>query len=311
MATEWARVSRAEGWRLERREYQVEVWHDNELFTVYKFYPDQYRPWFYPVNSPSGRSVTEELNDYPIQVSNYPLNGPELQAGVLPHLRALAIGHAEVNGYDCWHEWPGEPEKGRVHHQGVVREESGPNQAALSTRSLWRSLGGEDLMEDQRTFRFFGSEGKRIIDVELVFSPAGNKKVALAQNHHSLLYARLVRSMSVQKGGRIWTAVSSGDQGETMGKESPWCDYSGPIVGPDGPWHGIALMESPNNPWTSHAWTRDYGFIAMGSFNWHEYTIPVGGSLRLGYRVVVHDGDADEADIAGEWKRYGKEVSAG
>lgn len=28
--------------------------------------------------------------------------------------------------------------------------------------------------------------------------------------------------MSVQQGGRIYTSVSSGDQGETMGQEWPW-----------------------------------------------------------------------------------------
>ena len=120
MATQWAKESRDEGWRLEAREHQVEVWHNNQLFTAYKFYPDQFRPWFYPVNSPLGRTVTEELNDYPVMVSNYPLDGPELSAGVLPHLRSLSIAHGDVNGHDVWHEWPDTERQGRIVHLGVT-----------------------------------------------------------------------------------------------------------------------------------------------------------------------------------------------
>lgn len=53
--------------------------------------------------------------------------------------------------------------------------------------------------------------------------------------------------MSVYQRGRIYTSESSGDQGETMGQESTWVAYSG-AAGPGGLWHGIAIMESFNNP---------------------------------------------------------------
>ena len=309
MATQWAKESRAEGWRLENREQQVEVWHDNQIFTAYKFRPEQFRPWFYPVNSPLGRSITEELNDFPVMVSNYPLSGPELNAGVLPHLRSLSIGHADVNGHDVWHEWPDTERQGRIVHMGVTRQESGADEGLLETHNEWRAVEDDTLiMGDNRTFRFFESElGNRIIDVSLVFT-ASNGEVHLGENHHSLLYARLVHEMSVQKGGRIYTSVSSGDQGKTMGQESPWVAYSGAAV-PGGPWHGIAIMESPNNPWGPHAWSRDYGFMAMGSFHWMEHTIATGESLELGYRVVAHAGNAEEANVAGEWARYENDES--
>ncbi len=304
MATQWAKETRDEGWRLQRREHQIEVWHDNRLFTAYKFYPGQFRPWFYPVNSPLGRSVTEELNDYPIMVSGHPLNGKELTSGVLPHLRSLSIGHGDVSGHDVWHEWPDTPSQGRIVQTDVTGLEQGQASAAVTTRNEWRSVEADALIvADERTFRFFESErGGRVIDVDLVFI-AGDSDVALNENHHSLLYARLVHGMSVQRGGRITTSVSSGDQGVTMGQKSPWVDYSGPVVA-GGPWHGITIMESPANPWESRAWSRDYGFMAMGSFHWMEHTVPAGGSLRLGYRVVVHSGDAEEARVAAEWTDY-------
>ena len=304
MATQWAKETRDEGWRLQRREHQIEVWHDNRLFTAYKFYPDQFRPWLYPVNSPLGRSVTEELNDYPVMVSGHPLNGKELTSGVLPHLRSLSIGHGDVSGHDVWHEWPDTPRQGRVVQTDVTTLESMEASATVATHNEWRSVEADALIvADERTFRFFESErGSRVIDVDLVFI-AGDSDVALNENHHSLLYARLVHGMSVQRGGRITTSVSSGDQGATMGQISPWVDYSGPVVA-GGPWHGITIMESPANPWESRAWSRDYGFMAMGSFHWMAHTVPAGGSLRLGYRVVVHSGDAQEAGVAAEWTDY-------
>ena len=158
-------------------------------------------------------------------------------------------------------------------------------------------------MTDTRKFRFFESKyDNRIIDIRLIFT-ATNGEVQLGENHHSLLYARLKHSMSVQKGGLIYTSESSGTQGETMGQQSPWVAYSGAAVA-GGPWHGIAIMESPNNPWKSRAWSRDYGFMAMGSFHWMEHTIPAGDSIDLGYRIVIHGGNAEEAHVDDEWSLY-------
>lgn len=304
MATQWSKETREEGWRLETREHQVEIWHNNQLFTVYKFYPDQFRPWFYPVNSPLGQSITEELNDYPIMVSNYPLSGPELNSGVLPHLRALSIGHGEVNGHDVWHEWPDTKDQGHIAHIRITKQMSTDQEGILETQNEWRSVKKDTLlMTDTRKFRFFESKyDNRIIDIRLIFT-ATNGEVQLGENHHSLLYARLNHGMSVQKGGLIYTSESSGTQGETMGQQSPWVAYSGAAVA-GGPWHGIAIMESPNNPWQSRAWSRDYGFMAMGSFHWMEHTIPAGGSIDLGYRIVIHGGNAEEAHVDDEWNLY-------
>lgn len=314
-----------QGWRLENREHQVEVWDGNYLFTSYKFYPDQFRPWFYPVNGPLGPSVTDEITDYTVTYGDQGLKGPGKLSGTesrtryLPHIRSLSLGHGNVNGVDCWHENPRDKPPGRIHHVGVLRKEVNADHALLSVSSVWRRLPGDeytlesrldyDLMRDTRTFRFFSREGNRFIDVDTIFEPS-SEDVVLGQDLHSaLLYARLTRSMIVTNGGRIECAMGVGTQVDTMGKESPWCDYSGPVAGPESPWQGIAIMEHPGNPWQSRVWARDYGYFALSPFNWASHTIHFGTTLRVRYRVVVHDGDSHTADIAGEWERYEKEAT--
>ena len=46
-------------------------------------------------------------------------------------------------------------------------------------------------------------------------------------------------------------------------------------------------------------WLHGYGVLPLDGA--HR---PGGGSLRLGYRVVVHSGDAEEAGVAAEWADY-------
>ena len=70
---------------------------------------------------------------------------------------------------------------------------------------------------------------------------------------------------------------------------------------------GVAILNHPSSfrhPTTWHV--RDYGLFAANPFGWHDFKqpkrgdhdIPAGGSIRLAYRVVHHDGDAEAAGIA-------------
>lgn len=173
----------AEAWELKTGKSALEVWHGGKLFTTYKFAQDQFKPWFYPLNGPSGILVTQEVNN------------------LYPHHRSLWLGHGNVNGHEVWLEGL---ERGRIVHTDFVKREANLSSALLTAQSLWRSASGEPLLEDERTFRFFALKGKRYIDVQLLLKPVG-KTVLLGKTNHALFSARVNEAISVLKGGKIQT----------------------------------------------------------------------------------------------------------
>jgi hypothetical protein len=96
------------------------------------------------------------------------------------------------------------------------------------------------------------------------------------------------------------------------GKPSNWCDYSG-MIGSEKV--GVAILDHPDNPRHPVRWhARAYGLFAANPFGIGAFTgdktqdgsvtLEPGKSLRYRYRVIIHEGDAKDANIAALWKKY-------
>jgi hypothetical protein len=101
---------------------------------------------------------------------------------------------------------------------------------------------------------------------------------------------------------------------ELWGKPSAWCDYSG-VIGTEKV--GVAILDHPENPRHPVRWhARAYGLFAANPFGLSVFTndksqngavtIEKGQSLRYRYRVIIHEGDVKDADIAAAWAAYSK-----
>jgi hypothetical protein len=71
-------------------------------------------------------------------------------------------------------------------------------------------------------------------------------------------------------------------------------------------------MQHPANPWYPSQWfTRDYGFMSPTPMYWPENgndtQMKKGTRLLLRYRVLVHSGTTEEADIKGHFEKYSKQ----
>jgi hypothetical protein len=99
------------------------------------------------------------------------------------------------------------------------------------------------------------------------------------------------------------------------GKPARWVDYTASIEGTPA---GVAIFDHPSNlryPTRWHA--RGYGLCAANPFALKSftkdpsadgsYTLPVGRRLALRYRVLIHEGPCEPADL----ERYYREYSAG
>jgi hypothetical protein len=117
----------------------------------------------------------------------------------------------------------------------------------------------------------------------------------------------MVPELSVKSGGTLVNAQGQKSEKGTWGVPSPWCDYSGTR---DGVTEGLAIFQHPGNRWYPTPWfTRDYGFFSPTPMYWLEndrLDLPQGQPLTLQYRVVVHTGNTQGAQIASLFETYKK-----
>ncbi|MDX9974565.1 MAG: PmoA family protein [FCB group bacterium] len=270
--------------KVEGRSVVVSV--DGKVFTVYKFGEEQKYPYFFPVNGPgSGASVTTETSE------------------PYPHHHSLFFGCDKVNGANYWQEGN---ERGQIVSQGISVSQAAEGEARFEDVCLWRVPGQEAVIRDARRIRVLApSESLRYIDFEIGIEALVD--VVIEKTNHSLFAARMAPELSVKQGGVLVNAEGKSGEKETYGVASPWCDYSGTR---DGVTEGLAILQHPSNRWYPSPWfTRDYGFFSPTPMEWIEggkLELKKGETFRLRYRVVVHAGDAQAADIAGEFEKFVK-----
>jgi hypothetical protein len=263
---------------------QIVVNVDDKLFTCYKFADSQKYPYFWPVNGPlTGKSITTETSE------------------PYPHHHSLFFGCDHVNGGNYWQDVNA---RGQILSQGPKIAEAASERIVLTDTCLWKQPGKEPVIEDERRIIICApSEKLRIIDFKITITPLVD--IEILKTNHSLFSARVVPELSVRSGGTLINAEGKTREKGTFGAASPWCDYSGIR---NGITEGIAILQNPNNRWYPSKWfTRDYGFFSPTPMYWLEsdkLNLAKSEELTLEYRVTVHAGGAETANIAGLFDQY-------
>lgn len=263
---------------------KVVVTIGDQLFTCYKFDASQKYPYFWPVNGPtSGQSVTTETSQ------------------PYPHHHSLFFGCDRVNGGNYWQDVN---ERGQILSAGPKLVTSSGRQVVITDRCHWRRPGQEPIMLDTRRIRITApSETLRYIDFQIRLEPLTD--IRILKTNHALFSARVAPELSVKSGGTLINAEGKQTEKGTFATPSPWCDYSGTRTGKT---EGLAIFQHPSNRWYPCRWfTRDYGFFSPTPMYWLEndrLELPKGQALTLNYRVVVHTGDAQNAQIATLFEAY-------
>jgi hypothetical protein len=267
---------------------RIDVTVGNQFFTSYRFEEDEKYPFFFPVNGPiSGGSVTSMRN------------------GTYPHHSSLFFGCDHVNGGNYWQEGLG---RGRIVSQGPRIIETGGTKAVIEDECVWQRPGAPDPIRDKRRITIWSpSAALYVIDFEIEMEMLIN--VTITKTNHSLFSARIAEDLTVKQGGHM--VNSAGDEGEkaTFGTPAPWMDYYG--FRKTG-FEGIAILQHPSSRWYPSRWfTRDYGFMSPTPMYWPEndkdISLPKGEKVTLRYRVLVHGGTTESADVAGWFDQYTKE----
>jgi Family of unknown function (DUF6807) len=166
------------------------------------------------------------------------------------------------------------------------------------------------IASETQAYRFAGDHSTRVIDCEFtIFADHG--PVTMGDTKEGTFAIRVAKPLDSPPGHMVNSAGATGEKA-IWGKRADWVNYDGKVEGEE---VGIAVFDIPENfrhPTYWHA--RAYGLLAANPFgirkfthNNHangSYTIPMGGSLRLRYRVLIHHGDYQQAGVAKAYKQY-------
>ncbi len=270
--------------KLESQRMRVVVDVDGKRFTCYKYGQLQKLPYFWPLNSPvSDQSVTTE--------TSWPY----------PHHHSLFFGCDRVNGGNYWQDLNS---RGQILSQGPKVTKAEGESVTFVDICLWKQPGKDPVIRDQRTVTIsVPSDNLRVIDFEVTLEPLTD--IRIEKTNHSFFSGRMVPELCVQEGGTLVNAEGQLGEKGTFGQPSPWCDYSGTR---EGITEGMAIFQDPSNRWYPSKWfTRDYGFFSPTPMYWPQgqvTEIPKGQPLTLRYRVIVHGGNAEQAQIAKLFTEY-------
>jgi hypothetical protein len=254
----------------------------------YEFGLGRPRPFFYPIIGPSGALLTQIGHPNPI--------GHE-------HHKSVWFGHEKVADTNFWGE--------RVHsdvqirHQHVVLLQDGADWAGMVADWDWWAHGHTIMRQRLTVVLEPKPNGAYALDLQSRFESVGIP-VELGKTNFGFLGVRVAKTISEQfGGGRLTNSDRGVGEPALFGKSSRWVDYSG-APGP-GIVEGIAYFDHPDNPHHPTPWhVRRDGWMEA-AFNLAEpHGLAVDHPLDLRYRLLIHPGPADRADLDRAWNEYAK-----
>jgi hypothetical protein len=265
-----------------------------KLFTTYYYGPEVHRPYFHPVNGPYGDPVTR---GYPM------IEGVPGETTDHVHHRGLWSAHGEVNDVDNW----GETDNGGLTlHRSFSVLHGGPVFGRAVAHGDWVAQDRERvLLTEERDMKFYNTGASRLMDLVLTLAATGEDVVFGDTKEAGFLSVRVASTMDVARGGRLESSTGGVGEEQVWGKRAQWCDYSGRVARKT---VGVALLDHPGNIGHPTYWhARNYGLMTANPFGRSSfegggpsgaYRLPAGESLRLRYRIHVHEGNAGGGVVA-------------
>jgi Methane oxygenase PmoA len=266
---------------------------DGKAFTTFHYGDDANKPFLAPLRSASGKIVTR----------HFPMETVAGETTDHLHHRGQWFSYDDVNGVKFWENDPSykHPNMGRI----VVRKadwKDGDRSGTLTASLEWRGPDQKPLILETREMVFYSDPKLRTIDFNITLAAA--QDLTFGDTKEGAFAIRLDDRFTMKKGGKMMNAEGADNMANIWGKKSNWVDYTAMI---DGESLGVAMFDHPSNPRHPTYWhARDYGLFALNPFGQKAFDpkmeeshwkLPAGQKLVFHWRVVIHPGDANVAEL--------------
>jgi hypothetical protein len=281
---------------------QIAVEIDGKPFTTYYMAADGNKPYLYPLRTASGILVTRHfpMESFPGETHDH------------PHHRGLFFAHGDINGFNFWatEKATKTPNDGSMVLRKIVAVKGGAKSGTIKAVFDGLDPQGKPMMTETRTITFRGGPDLRIIDFAVVVKALQTLK--FGDTKEGTFGIRLATAMTEDKGGKMTNAEGAETEKNVWGKRSKWVDYAGTLEGKP---VGVTIMDNPANPRYPTYWhARAYGLFAANPFGLHDFfsdkskdgsmTVEAGKSVTFKYRVVIHPGNTESANIPALYEQY-------
>jgi hypothetical protein len=217
-----------------------------------------------------------------------------------------------VEGVDFWSEYPN---AGKIVCVEVGSPKAEKNHGRVTTRNEWRTADGTKILDEARTLHLvdLGEAKLLVMDIDL---HASVTPITFGDTKEGSFGVRINDLLRESGGkGRLENAAEQKGEKAVWGRQSPWCDYSGPLGEQT---VGLAVFDDPANPIKACWHARGYGLIAANPFGREKSGFPAmkgkpdlvklakGEHLKLRYGILIHPGDAKTGKVADYFQQFAK-----
>ena len=271
----------------------IEIEIDGKPFTTYYYSNENNKSYLWPLNSEGGASVTRD----------WPMGEPD-KTKDHPHHQSFWTSYGDVNGADYWEFG----ERTGYQHTETIDFGSGGGYGWIDSHLVWQDKDHKPVIDEQREYRFYNTPAShRLFDLTVTLTANyGNVKFGDTKEG-GLAGVRMADALREKGGsGTITNSAGGVGAGECWGKPAAWCDYSGTLEGVGK--RGLTVMDHPDSfRYPTHWHVRDYGLMGANAFGYSyfynkekngEHLLKKGESITFKYRMYVHSGDVNEANVA-------------
>ena len=273
-------------------------WRGRRLFSISQ---GSHRSYLFPVFTPKGFAVTSESPaDHPHHNSIW-IASDRVRCGF-----PFGKSETEEGNYNFYvnDTFQGRA-AGQILANALRQEEITPEHLRITQNLAWQgpqewaAPEGRILIEETRTLDIRPGERVNLIDIRSSLS-ATEWPLELGRTRHAFFGVRMTEALTARHGAVLRDPEYQGTA-SVNGRISDWLDCSGTLG--SGVRAGVALFpyaSAAGHPW--HA--TDWGVLNVNPFADRAYSLTPEQDLEFALRIVVHDGDADEARISERYQEF-------
>jgi len=269
----------------------------------------RHRNYIFPLYTPAGFLVTSEAP------ADHPHHNSCWIAADHVHCKMPAAGERfEDYTYNLYLD---ETFQGRAPGRIVEVKAAGQRTGPLGFRltqqlewrgpSEWAAPAGRIVVHETRTMDVAIEPRMYVLDIASRLS-AADWDFTIGPTRHAFFNVRVAESIAETSGGAVCDDRGRRSAAIT-GEGARWVDYSGPVGG--GNIAGVTVMPEPAAAGEETWFVTDWGVVTVGPFRNKARDVQKGESTTLRYRVLVHDGAPDEAEIEVRYAAYREQTGAG
>jgi len=282
---------------------QMQILIGGKEALVYCYGKDVDLPHFYPVRSPSGKSMTvEQTEPYPHHRSFWFADTVQLAGQEKPtsFYNAFYSGTGDKKN-------PKPPFRDHIRHVAFTAQHGAEGGAELDMKLLWEMDAGKvPVLDEARHIRVVAlGDGEYFLDLSFtLLASYGDVTFRSDAVHYAWPFIRLNDDFSAKGGGVLANSEGQTGQTNTNMKMAKWVDFSRASASDA---EGLTMFSHPSNE-QPHAWlTRDYGCIGprrVDAKSGKPFTLKKGESIGTRCGVLVHKGDVNSGRVAERYRAY-------